>query len=289
MTEQEVADLVLACPNYSVGDLVGRRPAFSGGLAGRELTLRADGDGPAISHRFLDEHRLLWREEGAGVAGDPAGVAGGAAEAWSGGDRAGSVAENGGADANGGSGAPAECAPAGRAWHEEYYEALQIDGDIYLLAYLRKGSRPATSLTCTLDLGMNLATMIVSGMGAPQAARYVSQHVWHGVIERDGMPAPISWRHHPTRDLVGRSMGWSYRDDMASQHIFGTPSSIAWVILTGPGSGLLGTAPCKYYKINDHVYLYSWVETQGSGQQGVVLMNTRLMHDVGTFYGIHHG
>jgi hypothetical protein len=241
MTEQEVAELVKACPNYHIGDLVGRRPAFSTRFAGSELVLRADGGGTAIRHRFIDGHKLVWQEEGS----------------------------------------PEE--------HEEYYEALQIDKAIYLVAYLRKDSRPATSVTCVLDLEMNLTTMIISAMGTPQSARYVNQRVYHGVIERDGIPVPMAWRHHLTRDLVGKSMGWSYRDDMTSQHIFGTPYSIAWVILQGPGTGLLGHAPCKYYKINDHVYLYSWIETLGSGQQGVVLVNTRIMHDVGTFYGIHHG
>ncbi len=240
MTEQEVADMVLACPHYNVGALVGRRPPFYTKFAGREFTLRYDNGGPALFHRFLDEHKLVWSMDG----GEE---------------------------------------------HEEYYEALQIDKSVFLLAYLRRGSRPATSFTAVLDMEMNLTTLILSSMGTPQAAREVSQRIWHGVIDRDGMPAPLAWRHHSTRDLVGRSMGWSYRDDMTSQHIFGAPNAIAWVILQGPGSGLLGCAPCKYYKINDHLYLYSWVESMGSGQQGVVLMNLRTMHDVGTFYGIHHG
>ena len=239
MTEQEVNNLVLKCQNYHIGDLIGRRPAFYTKLAGTECTLRYDNGGPAIRHRFIDDHKLVWNEEG----GEE---------------------------------------------HEEYYEALQIDRQVFLLAYLRRGSRPATSFTCVLDLEMNLTTLILSSMGTKFAARDVEQRIWHGVIDR-GVPVPMGWRHHATRDLVGRSMGWSYRDNMASQHIFGSPYSIAWVILTGPGNGLLGCAPCKYFKINDHMYLYSWVETQGSGQQGVVLMNLQTMHDVGTFYGIHHG
>ncbi|MDR1570665.1 MAG: molybdenum cofactor biosynthesis F family protein [Oscillospiraceae bacterium] len=171
------------------------------------------------------------------------------------------------------------------AYREEYYEALQIDTDVFLLAYLRKGSRPVTSITIALDFGMNLTTVIKGAIGTEFSARDVSQYIGHGVIERDGAPVPLAWRHQPTRDLVGRSFGWSYRDDMTSQHIYGAPSSIAWVILQGPGCGLLGTAPCKYFRLNEHLYLYTWVESMGSGQQGVVLMNLRTMHDVGTFYG----
>ncbi len=172
--------------------------------------------------------------------------------------------------------------------HEEYYEAFEIDGELYMAAYLRRGSRPATSCTVVLDLKMNLTTMIHSAMGTPRYARDITQRVWHGIIEREGQMPPIAWRHHPTRDLVGQSFGWSYRDDMASQHILGSPYAISWVILTGPGNGLLGSAPCKYFKIREHVYLYSWLETMGSGQQGVVLVNLKTMHDCGTFYGINH-
>jgi hypothetical protein len=174
------------------------------------------------------------------------------------------------------------------AENEAYYEALEIDNQIYLLAYLRKDSCPAASVTCVLDLRMNLTTIILSAMGTKESARDITQRVYHGVIERDGIPVPCVWRHHPTRDLVGRSFGWSYRDDMTSQHILGSPHSIAWVILQGPGTGLLGAAPCRYYRISKHVYLYSWLEINGSGQQGVVLANLKTMHDCGTFFGINH-
>ena len=176
----------------------------------------------------------------------------------------------------------------GKEDHEEYYEALQIDKDIFLLAHLRKDTRPQESVTIALDFGMNLATCILSKMGNEYSAREISQFIWFGVIDHDNLPTPLVWRHHFTREFAGRSMGWSYRDDMASQHIYGTSHSLAWVILTGPGAGLLGSAPAQYMKINDHIYMLTWVETNSSGQQGVVLMNLNTMHDVGTFYGINH-
>jgi hypothetical protein len=239
MTEQEVFDLAQSSPDYNTGDLSGRRPDFSGDLAGMNITLKSDNGGPEIKYKFADAHKLLWDD--------------------------------------------------GKGGHEEYYEALKIDKGVYLVAYLQKNSRPVTSCSITLDLEMNLETMILSPIGTPISARYVDQRIYHGYIEREGAPRPLAWRHHPTRDLSGHSMGWSYRDDMTSQHIFGSPYSIAWVILQGPGSGLLGCAPARYFKITEHVYLYTWVETFGSGQQGVVLVNKKIMHDVGTFYGITHG
>jgi hypothetical protein len=239
MTEQEVADLVAKSNDYYEGDLKGRRPDFTGKLAGKSMILRFDNNGPSFKHTFIDDHKLSWSQDGAEA-------------------------------------------------HEEYYEAFEIDDQVFLIAYLRKGSRPAISITCVIDLKMSLSTMIHAAMGDSQSPRNVNQTIWHGVAEHDGVPVPYAWRHHPTRELVGRSFGWSYRDDMASQHIIGTPHSISWVILTGPGTGLVGSAPCKYFKITDHVYLYTWVESRGSGQHGVVLVNLKTMHDCGTFYGVNH-
>ena len=99
MTEQEVADLVATSDDYYVGDLVGRRPDFSGKLAGKTLTLRCDNNGSSFTHTFVDDHKLTWSQDG------------------------------------------------GES-HEEYYEAFEIDEQVFMVAYLRKGSRPAVSITC---------------------------------------------------------------------------------------------------------------------------------------------
>lgn len=176
----------------------------------------------------------------------------------------------------------------GKEDREEYYEALQIDKSIFLIAHLRKGTRPQEAITLTVDMEQKLVTGIFAHMGNQYSAREVTQNIYFGVIET-GEPVPFLWRHHFTRDLIGRSMGWSYRDDMMSQHIYGAPNSLAWIILTGPGAGLMHSAPARYIKINDHVYIVTWVEERSSGQQGVAVINLQIMHDVGTFYGIPHG
>jgi hypothetical protein len=176
----------------------------------------------------------------------------------------------------------------GKGSHEEYYEAFEIDKDIVLLAYMLKGTKPQEAATIVLDLGMNLTTGFFAVMGNGYSAREVGQYIVFGVIDRDDNMAPQLWRHHFTRDLVGKSMGWAYRSDMASQHVYATPNSYSWTILSMGGDGFTHSSPGKYVKVNDHVYAITWVEERSAGVQGITLMNLQTMRDVGTFFGINH-
>ena len=42
-----------------------------------------------------------------------------------------------------------------------------------------------------------------------------------------------------------------------------------------------------YYKVNAHVYFFSWIEAATAGVQGLFLIDTNAMHDVGCFFGIN--
>jgi hypothetical protein len=176
----------------------------------------------------------------------------------------------------------------GNGPHEDYYEAFEIDRDIVLLAYMLKGTKPQEAATIVLDLGMNLTTGIFGVMGNGYSTREVGQYIVFGVIDRGDGREPLLWRHHFTRDLVGKSMGWAYRDDMSSQHIYATPNSYSWTILSMGGDGFTHSSMAKYIKVNDHVYILTWVEERAAGVQGITLMNLQTMHDVGTFFGINH-
>ncbi|GHU09393.1 hypothetical protein FACS189431_7380 [Alphaproteobacteria bacterium] len=50
----------------------------------------------------------------------------------------------------------------------------------------------------------------------------------------------------------------------------------------------MGSFPCRYVKIRDGIYLVSWIEIRSQGIQGVLLFNTKTMHDVGTCHGMTH-
>ncbi|GHV16823.1 hypothetical protein FACS189493_3340 [Spirochaetia bacterium] len=176
----------------------------------------------------------------------------------------------------------------GTGRHEEYYEAFEIDKDIVLLAYLIHDSDPFAGNNFALDLGKNLVTGIFGKFGNGYSVREIGQYIAFGVIDRGDGNYPIARRHGFTRDLVGKSMGWAYTDTIASQHIYATPDSYSWTILTAGNLGFSHSAMGKYIKINDHIYLLTWVEERSAGVQGIVLMNLQTMHDVGTFFGINH-
>lgn len=169
--------------------------------------------------------------------------------------------------------------------HTEYYEALQIDDQVVLLAYLIKGSRPNATRTIVLDFAQNLTTGVFSHMGTEVSPREVNQKIYFGVID-EGNPTALVWRHHFTREIIGRSVLWSYYDNMAAQHFYLAPNYYGWQV-----GGIMGCGPARYVKINQDVYMMMNLEPVSngySGQQGVMLMNFRIMHDVGTFYGIPH-
>ena len=55
-------------------------------------------------------------------------------------------------------------------------------------------------------------------------------------------------------------------------------------------SSWVASNPADYVKINDHMYIFSFVEERQAGTQGFFLINMELLHDVGSFFGVQaHG
>ena len=46
------------------------------------------------------------------------------------------------------------------------------------------------------------------------------------------------------------------------------------------------SSPCLYVKLREDAYLMSWTEDACNGNQGIFILNPRLMHDAGFFFGI---
>ena len=169
---------------------------------------------------------------------------------------------------------------------QEYYEALEVDEGIVLLVHILRGTLPQQAWLSVLDFPAGLVTTFFCQIGNDISTREVDRDIVFGVIE--GGPAAAA-RHSLTTELVGRSILWNYTPNFSIQHIYASQYySVFADINTFYGCMLLGS-PCNYVKISDHVYIYSWVETEGAGIQGFALMNLHRMHDVGCFFGINGG
>ncbi len=168
---------------------------------------------------------------------------------------------------------------------EEYYEALLADENVVFFEHIVKDSFPQQAFITVLELDTRLVTTFFSVIGNEVSTREVDRDIVFGFID-DGSAAP-SARHSLTTELVGRSIIWTYSPTFSIQHIYASKWYSAFVDFNSFYGGMLLSSPCNYVKINDHVYIYSWVETEGAGVQGFALMNLYDMHDVGCFFGIN--
>jgi len=174
-----------------------------------------------------------------------------------------------------------------KEWHEEIYEAFEPAKDLILFAHIRSGTRPNESFTVALDFANGLTTCVDSKLGTKYMANEVSQKVRFGIIETKGVSAPEYWRHVFTDDLVGRAFTWNYSSEMTSMHVYSTPQSYSWTIFLENGSGgMTWSSPCRYVKLRDYAYLFTWVEEACNGHQSTIVINSRTMHDCGFGYGV---
>ena len=174
-------------------------------------------------------------------------------------------------------------------WHEEPYEAFEPAENMVVFCNPRSDFRPHESAIIVLDFSNALTTCVNSRLGTKYMANEVSQEVIFGVIEMDGLrEAPELSRHKFTEELVGSSFTWSYSDYMTSIHVYSTPHSYSWTIFYKDGvPGMMWSSPCKYVKLRQDTYLFTWVEEACNGSQGTFIFNKRTMHDCGYFYGVN--
>ncbi len=173
-------------------------------------------------------------------------------------------------------------------WHPELYRAYEAARDIILFCHICSGSNPLRCLTQAVDFSNALATCVDAQLGNGRKAWEVGHTARFGVLELDGGPVPPSVaRHGFTTDLVGKAFSWTYGPAMQSIHVYSSPNSYSWTIMMERNTGgWMWSSPCLYVKIRDDAYLMSWTEDACNGNQGTFILNPRIMHDAGFFFGM---
>ncbi|GHT32690.1 hypothetical protein AGMMS49574_16760 [Bacteroidia bacterium] len=173
-------------------------------------------------------------------------------------------------------------------WKEERYDAFEADDGLVFFTHVTDNDCPIDALQHVIDLKNGLASCIRSTYNNKENPLYPHQQWLFGIIKTDGV-TPSNVRHGFTDELLGCSYTWEYSDDVSSQHIYSTTESFSYTILSSnTGGTVMGSFPCRYVKIRDGIYLVSWIEIRSQGIQGVLLFNTKTMHDVGTCHGMTH-
>jgi hypothetical protein len=174
------------------------------------------------------------------------------------------------------------------SWHSEIYEGYEAAKDIILFSHICTGSNPLRCLTQAVDFSNALATCVDAQVGNGHKPWEVGHRAIFGVLVIEGGPMPPAVnRHSFTTELVGKAFAWTYSEVMQSIHVYSTPESYSWtIILPKNAGGWMWSSPCLYVKLRDDAYLMSWTEDLCNGNQGTFILNPRIMHDGGFFFGI---
>ncbi len=174
-------------------------------------------------------------------------------------------------------------------WQEEQYICFEPAKGLYLFSHMLTGDPDHANVTQAVDFTNGLATTVRAQIGNWHSEWEVGSQVRFGTLEYGDIKPPFARRHHFTTELVGRSYAWNYSEMMNSIHIYTAPESYCWVILQPDNSGgAMWSSPCWYVKLRDDAFLFQWVEENCNGSQGLVVINPRILHDGGFFFGVSH-
>lgn len=172
-------------------------------------------------------------------------------------------------------------------WHEETYQAFEPAENLIFFSHVMSGSEPHRCVANAVDFSNGLVTCMDAQIGNWRTDWEVGHKAVFGILEAEGVNAPLIRRHEITNELTGKAFSWSYSETMNSIHVYSSPESYSWTIFFENGSGgLMFSSPCIYVKLREDAYMMSWVEETCNGMQGTFVFNPRIMHDCGFFYGI---
>jgi len=167
-------------------------------------------------------------------------------------------------------------------WRETEYRAYEGDDNLAWFAHILPDSKPRASVQVAVDFSNGLTTSIESHMGTAYYGNETTYRAIFGVVEMDGLDAPLYLRHVFTDELVGHAFSWSYSDQITSMHMYTAPHSMSWTIFTANQTmGAQWCSPCIYVKVREGVYLFCQNEEACNGAQMIELINTKISHDCG--------
>jgi hypothetical protein len=183
--------------------------------------------------------------------------------------------------------------------HCDNYLCMKAADTAFLLLTEQKHISPRTGLLMLLDFSTNLVTGIFVSQGTvSNFPNLVTRTVRFGVIRNGNSPLP-SQRHYFTEELLGKKIEWAYSPEFRIIHVYCGKDSYFAAMEPKLGEkyrkqreaeGLkpipLTTEPSIYIHLRDNLFLFSFIEKNlGSGTQGLMVINTDSVTDVGCFWG----
>ena len=174
-------------------------------------------------------------------------------------------------------------------WHEEKYGCFEVDEDLYFIGHLETGAEDFAMVAQAVDFRTGLTTTVRTGIGNWRSEWECGPQVFFGTLDAPGVTPPFTRRHEFTDELVGLCFAWNYAENMNSIHLYSAPESYSWTIFKRDnGGGATWSSPGFYIKLRPGVYMINWTEERCNGSQGLLIINRKIQHDSGFFYGVNH-
>ncbi len=174
-------------------------------------------------------------------------------------------------------------------WKEEKYACFEVDPELFFLGHMVTDAEDFATVAQAIDFRTGLTTTVRTGIGNWRSEWEAGANVAFGTLDAEGVTPPFARRHHFTDELVGCTFAWDYSPTMYSIHTYSAPESLSWTIfMDNNGGGATWSSPGFYIKLRDGVYILNWIEERCNGSQGLVVINRKIQHDSGFFYGVTH-
>lgn len=174
------------------------------------------------------------------------------------------------------------------------YLATSLREAIYFVDFITDDGE-AKSESLVLDLGRHLYTSVTARMptqaqideslfrraASGRELTAVDAAIVSGTIEGGAGQLPL---HHPTEELVGKRVMYTYSNTERYEHIYLNPRFYTWHCLEGVEKGLADTDRCHYVKVDHNLYLFVWRE-KIIPTIGVVMVDLDRMKTTGKILG----
>lgn len=169
------------------------------------------------------------------------------------------------------------------------YECVKIDNYVYVFHFEIENRSPRECLSIVYDKISGEITVFLAKQGHhSEYLRKVDRQIYFGSVKQPDGTYPVG-RATYTEDLIGKSIDFTYTSEATVRHTYINPHLFKWeFIAASKDADAVGAAQkeyCDYIKINDHIYIFSWLEAI-AGVQGWCVENFDRLYHVGGFFGI---
>ena len=176
------------------------------------------------------------------------------------------------------------------------YQAIAPRPDFYFVDFIVPDGR---SVSVILDMSQKCATVVTGILPTVEEAmiplliraeKSLPLTSVKAIFEHAALDGPFTSqtpRHERTTDLVGERIQWVYSSKDAYEHIYLNEKTYTWQCIAGNEKGLADTDRCFFYRLDEALYLFVWIE-KIIPTVGVVIEDFTVMRSYGKIFG-HEG